>query len=163
MSRKKQRVRYTLDTGDIQNLSEEEIRAILRAADELISVGGRSMLVKILKGSKDKRLLEHDLQNCPAYGYYQPLTMAEIGHRVDWVIRKGYLRIQYDRELPLLVFSDKGWEIERETYAEDLFRRVCLDVEEKNARVLFEMPTVNRQVAFRVLEKLEETGDPGPA
>jgi hypothetical protein len=28
------------------------------------------MLAKILKGSKDKKLLEHGLDKCPSYGYY---------------------------------------------------------------------------------------------
>ena len=78
MSRKKQRVRYELDIGNIRYLSDDEIKAILRAADELIAVGGRSMLAKILKGSKDKKVLEHGLNQCPAYGYYRDLTLQEI-------------------------------------------------------------------------------------
>jgi len=64
MSRKKQRVRYELDSGDIKSLTIEEIKGILRAADELIASGGRSMLAKILKGSKDKKVLEHRLDQC---------------------------------------------------------------------------------------------------
>lgn len=60
MSRKKPRVRYELDSGDVKYLTDKEIRSILRAADELIAIGGRSMLAKILKGSKDKKVLEHE-------------------------------------------------------------------------------------------------------
>ena len=33
-----------------------DIKAILRAADELIGTGGRTMLSRILKGSKDKKV-----------------------------------------------------------------------------------------------------------
>jgi predicted ArsR family transcriptional regulator len=55
MSRKKENVRYNLDSGDVKHLSTEEIKAILRAADELVAMGGRNMLAKILKGSKEKR------------------------------------------------------------------------------------------------------------
>ncbi|MGL5435678.1 MAG: RQC-minor-1 family DNA-binding protein [Lachnospiraceae bacterium] len=84
-------------------LSKDEIRAILRAADELISTGGRSMLVKILKGSKDKKVLEYGLQECPAYGFYHELTMEEISHRVDWMIRQDYLRIDYNGRLPIRI------------------------------------------------------------
>ena len=58
MGRRKERVRYTLDSGDIRRLNDEEIKAILRAADELIATGGRNLLAKILKGSKDKKVLE---------------------------------------------------------------------------------------------------------
>ncbi len=50
----------------------------MRAADELIATGGRNMLVKILKGSKDKKVLDYGLQDCPAYGFYNGLTMEEI-------------------------------------------------------------------------------------
>jgi hypothetical protein len=60
MSRK-QRVQYELDCGDVRYLPDNEIRAILRATDPLVATGGRSMLTKILKGSKDKKVLEHGL------------------------------------------------------------------------------------------------------
>ena len=42
MSRR-QRVPYSLDTGGIKSLSEQDIKMILRGADELIVVGGRSI------------------------------------------------------------------------------------------------------------------------
>ena len=159
MSRRKPRVQYTLDLGNIKKLSDEEIRAILRAADELIATGGRNMLVKILKGSKDKKVLDYGLQDCPAYGFYNELTMEKISYRVDWMIQKDYLRIDYNGRLPMLIFSEKGWEIERETFAEELFQRFCQDVEGKKAIVVFEMKDVNRPVVFEVLEKIRSTGD----
>lgn len=161
MGKRKPLVRYTLDTGTIKVLSDKEIQAILRAADELISVGGRSLLIKILKGSKDKKVLEHGLQGCPAYGFYKELTMEEISYRVDWMIKKDYLRIDYNGRLPMLIFSEKGWVIERETFAEELFQRFCKDMETKTASMIFEMKSVNRQVVFEVLEKIRMTGDPG--
>lgn len=117
------------------------------------------MLVKILKGSKDKKVLDYGLQDCPAYGFYHEQTMGEISYRVDWMIQKDYLRIDYNGRLPMLIFSEKGWEIERETFAEKLFQRFCQDVEEKNAVVIFEMKDVNGQVVFDVLEKIRNTGN----
>lgn len=51
-------MRYTLDIKGIKNLPYEEIAAILRAADELIMSGGRSLLTKVLKGSCAKKVLE---------------------------------------------------------------------------------------------------------
>ena len=131
---------------------------ILRGADELISTGGRSMLAKILKGSKDKKIFEHKLNECPAYGYYQDMKLDDIAKCIDWMIKEDYLRIEYDYRLPLLVFSDKGWQIEKETFAQELYQRMCLDVEEKKACVLFEMKEVNRQVVMRVLDKIEKDG-----
>lgn len=158
MRRKVRRVPVVLDAGEIKDLPQEDIRMILRGADELISTGGRSMLAKILKGSKDKKIFEHKLNECPAYGYYQDMKLDDISKCIDWMIKKDYLRIEYDYRLPLLVFSEKGWQIEKETFAQELYQRICLDVEEKKARVIFEMKEVNRQVVMRVLDKIEKDG-----
>ena len=78
MSRKVRRVPVVLDAGEIRDLPMEDIRMILRGADELISTGGRSMLAKILKGSKDKKILEYKLNECPAYGYYHDIKLDDI-------------------------------------------------------------------------------------
>lgn len=158
MSRKVRRVPVVLDAGEIRDLPMEDIRVILRGADELISTGGRSMLAKILKGSKDKRIFEYKLNECPAYGYYQDMKLDDISKCIDWMIKKDYLRIEYDYRLPLLVFSEKGWQLEKETFAQELYQRMCLDVEEKKARVIFEMKEVNRQVVMCVLDKIEKEG-----
>ena len=158
MSKKVRRVPVVLDTGEIKDLLQEDIRMILRGADELISTGGRSMLAKILKGSKDKKIFEYKLNECPAYGYYQDMKLDDISKCIDWMIKEDYLRIEYDYRLPLLVFSEKGWKIEKETFAQELYQRMCLDVEEKKARVIFEMKEVNRQVVMCVLDKIEKDG-----
>ena len=158
MSKKVRRVPVILDAGEIKDLPQEDIRMILRGADELISTGGRSMLAKILKGSKDKRIFEYKLNECPAYGYYQDMKLDDISKCIDWMIKKDYLRIEYDYRLPLLAFSEKGWQIEKETFAQELYQRMCLDVEEKKARVIFEMKEVNRQVVMCVLDKIEKEG-----
>lgn len=158
MSKKVRRVPVVLDAGEIKDLPQEDIRMILRGADELISTGGRSMLAKILKGSKDKKIFEYKLNECPAYEYYQDMKLDDISKCIDWMIKKDYLRIEYDYRLPLLVFSEKGWQIEKETFAQELYQRMCLDVEEKKARVLFEMKEVNRQVVMCVLDKIEKDG-----
>lgn len=158
MSRKVRRVPVALDAGEIKDLPQEDIRMILRGADELISTGGRSMLAKILKGSKDKTIFKYKLNECPAYGYYQDMKLDDISKCIDWMIKEDYLRIEYDYRLPLLVFSEKGWQIEKETFAQELYQRMCLDVEEKKARVLFEMKEVNRQVVMCVLDKIEKDG-----
>ena len=158
MSRKVHRVPVSLDVGEIKDLPQEDIQMILRGADELISTGGRSMLAKILKGSKDKKIFEYKLNECPAYGYYQDMKLDDISKCIDWMIKKDYLRIEYDYRLPLLVFSEKGWQIEKETFAQEIYQRMCLDVKENKARVIFEMKEVNRQVVMRVLDKIEKDG-----
>jgi superfamily II DNA helicase RecQ len=159
MSRKKQRVRYVLDSRDICHLSDEEIKAILRAADELISTGGRSMLAKILKGSKDKKVLEHGLDQCPVYSYYRDFTLQEITNRIDWMIKKGYLEIEYRDRLPVLVFSEIGWEIERETYAEELLQKLTKLLEGKDYSFVQELKDRNRGMILLLIGKIKLTGN----
>ena len=120
MSRKVQRVRYDLDPKDVKKLTPEELRAILRGADELIGSGGRSLLVKILKGSHAQEVLRLHLDQCPVYGYFQHLSADEVLARIDRAILDGYLKVVYDNRLPVLVFTDAGWEIEKETFANEL-------------------------------------------
>jgi hypothetical protein len=45
--------------------------------------GGRSLLVKILKGSQSKEVLERGLEKCPAYGFYANLTADDVAAQVD--------------------------------------------------------------------------------
>ena len=158
MSRRVHRIPVILDTGDIKELPQEDIKMILRAADMCIMKAGRNMLAKILKGSKDKKVLELKLNECPAYGYYHDMKLADIMHYIDWMIDEDYLRIKYEGRLPLLVFSDKGWEIEKETYAQDLYQLFCLDVKENDSRVIHRLINVNRKVILRILDIIEEEG-----
>ena len=125
MGKKAKRVPVNLDAGDVAELQPDEISVILRAADELIGKGGRTLLSKILKGSKEKRVLELGLDQCPSYGYYHDLKMDEIGQRVDWMIRKDYLRVEYDYRLPVIIYSPIGWEIEKRQYALELYQIIC--------------------------------------
>jgi hypothetical protein len=159
MSGKKQRVRYKIDSGDISHLADEEIKAILRAADELVATGGRSMLAKILKGSKDKKVLEHELEQCPVYGYYRELTLQEITNRVDWMIKRGYLEIEYRDRLPMLVFSEIGWEIERETYAEELLQKLVELLVGKDYSFVQELKDRNRGMILLLIKKIKQTGN----
>ncbi|MBW4082289.1 hypothetical protein [Paenibacillus sp. S150] len=55
MGRRSPEVEVQLDSGGIRNLPEHDIKAIFRAAGDLIMAGGRNLLAKILKGSRDKR------------------------------------------------------------------------------------------------------------
>lgn len=80
----------------------------MRGADELIATGGRNLLAKILKGSKDKKLLHYGLDKSPVYGFYKELKIEDITARIDWLIKKGYLDIEYSGRLPVIVYTDRG-------------------------------------------------------
>lgn len=156
---KKQRVIFALDSGNIQTLPDEEIKMILRAADELILAGGRNMLGKILKGSKDKKVLAHGVDQCPSYGFYKELTLLEIGYRIDWMIKAGYLQIEYSNRLPLLVFTDLGWEIERETYADEIFHELANHLADPDPEYIHKLKGRNRGMILLLIEKIKQNGN----
>jgi hypothetical protein len=159
MSRRQQRVPVYPDPKGIKSLPHEDIRAILRGADELIASGGRTLLVKILKGSRSQDVLAHELDKCPVYGYYRQLKQDDILARIDWVLLRGYLRIEYSGRLPVLAYTDMGWNIERETYANELLHGFD-DLLAKGPP--FDMTYLkdrNRGLIWLVLDKVEATHD----
>jgi RQC domain len=160
MSRRVQRVAYHLDTKGIRFLPPAEVRMILRGADDLIRRGGRHLLTLILKGSRAKEVLTRSLDLSPAHGFYKNLSAEEVLARVDWVIRQGYLAIEYDYRLPLLVYTPKGWSIEKETMADEHLRHI--DQALRSSRQPPDMSDLkdrNREVIWRLLEKIEASGD----
>ena len=78
------------------------------------------MLAKILKGSRDKDVLHRGHDKCPVYGFFENISIEEITAKIDWIILNGFLRIEYDYRLPLLVYTPEGWEIEKDTYSDEL-------------------------------------------
>lgn len=161
MSKKVVRVPVRLDAKHIENLSHGDIVAILRGADGLIMQGGRNLLAKILKGSREKRLLELGLDSCPVYGIYKDVPLQEVQARVDWMILQDYLDIEYDYRLPLLVFTKRGWEIEKETRATELLAE--FDVLLENPPDTYDMTYLkdrDRGMIMLFLDKVAVTRNP---
>ncbi|HEX6746479.1 MAG TPA: RQC-minor-1 family DNA-binding protein [Longimicrobium sp.] len=159
MSRRVYRRPYHLDDSGVPRLPPDEIAVILRGADDLIMRGGRTLLAKVLKGSREKRVLELELDRSPVYGRYREMKPDEILHRIDWVIRHGYLRIEYDYKLPLLVYTPAGWEIEKETFAREKIARLDEMLAVGPPYPTEELKSTNNQVKRRMLEMLLERGD----
>ncbi|PPA80412.1 MAG: RQC domain protein [ANME-2 cluster archaeon HR1] len=159
MSKRAKRVPYTLDPKGISTLPIEELTAILRGADDLIMSGGRNLLAKILKGSRQKKLLELKLDQSPVYGYYQDLSLEDVLARIDWVIVNGYLDIKYDYRLPLLD-TPEGWEIEKDTYSTELLRRFDDVLKETYTKIDMNfLKDMNRQIILLLLDKIQATED----
>jgi hypothetical protein len=161
MSRKVQRVRYELDPKNVKKLSPEELKAILRGADELIGSGGRSLLVKILKGSHAQEVLRLHFDQCPVYGYFHDLSADDVLAKIDRAILDSYLKIVYDYRLPVLAFTDAGWEIEKETFANELL--AGLDELLKSSQPPYDMSYLkdrNRSLIWYMLDKIEASGNP---
>ena len=160
MSRRVNRVSYRLDTKGIRSLPPEEIRMILRGADDLIMRGGRHLLTLILKGSRSKDVLARSLDQSPAHGFYKDLPVEEVQARVDWVIRRRYLAIEYDWKLPLLVYTPEGWAIERETYSDELLQKIDRALSSgQRPPDMSDLKDRNREVVWRLLDKIEASGD----
>jgi hypothetical protein len=153
--RDRQRVRYELDSTGVTNLGDAEIAAILRAADPMIAVGGRTQLSKVLKGSREKAIFEHGLDLCPAYGFYRDIPIDEILRRIDWMIENDYLQITYNGRLPVIVFTDFGWAIEVEKRAEELVGMFVARLDKGPPYDFSELKDRNRQMIFLFLDKLE--------
>jgi hypothetical protein len=160
MGRKVHRVPVHLDSKGIEPLSESEIALILRGADELIGSGGRTLLAKILKCSKEKRLLELALHKSPAFGSLRELSLDQVMARIDWLIIKGYLRIEYDYRLPILVYTPLGWEIEKETFAAEKLARLERQLEEEDPDKTYQwLNDMNPKVIHRILDVIADSGD----
>jgi superfamily II DNA helicase RecQ len=158
MGKKVNRVKVELDAGGIKQLSDHEIKTILRGADDLIMSGGRALLAKILAGSKDKKLLELELDTSPVYGAFKGQSQKEILAKIDWMILKRYFSIEYDYRLPLLVFTDKGWEIERETYADELLGKLGKAAANKEYEFVKTLQEQDRGLILLLLDKIEASG-----
>jgi hypothetical protein len=144
------------------SLSEAEIRVILRAADDIIAQGGRTLLSKILKGSKEKKLLELELNLNPSYGFFHSLSMDEVLTKIDWMLQHDFLEIQFSGKLPMIVFTEKGWAIERDQYADEFMhlwdqwianRYVAVD---KDMQYLKDR---NRGMMLLFLQKIQASGN----
>jgi len=160
MSRKVNRVKYHLDSKGIEELPYEEIVAILRAADDLIMRGGRNSLSKLLKGSKEKKIIELGLDTNPFYGFYSSIPLEEILAKIDWTIKNNYLAIEYDYRLPLLIFTEKGWEIEKDTYSSELLKGFDKIVD--SGADFFNMNYLkdkDRGLIFLLLDKVKQTSN----
>lgn len=157
---KRKKIFVELDSGDISHLRDEDIIAMLRAAECVIGKSGRNMLVKILKGSKDKKVLELGHDTCLTYGYFNHLTMSEISHRVDYLILEKYLYFEHDfTGMPLLYYTDKGWEIEHVTYAHEIVEKIK-NLEPKDYQdYALTLKDRNRKMILKVIDIIQATSD----
>jgi hypothetical protein len=80
---------------------------------------------------------------------------------MDRAILDGYLKAVYDYRLPVLVFSDAGWEIEKETFADELL--AGFDKLLTTSQPPYDMSYLkdrNRTLIWCLLDKIEASGNP---
>src|SRR5215467_7324902 len=108
-SRPLESITEEVDAAENVPLTTEEHECILRGAWQVAAKGGRSQLSLLLKGSKNKSVLKHGLDQSPVYGKLSYLTIEEIENRIDQLIRKGELRTEFFGDLPLILLTDQSW------------------------------------------------------
>lgn len=139
-------------------LTYKEIKTILKTADGIIAQGGRTLLAKILKGSREKKLLVLGMDNNPGYGFYKDEKLDDITKKINWMIANDFLELEKFGKLPLIVFTDRGWLIQSYQYADKLI----YDWEEwikqgkKNPDMNY-LKDRNRQMILLMLEKIKES------
>lgn len=113
-----------------------------------------------MKGSRDKKLLALGLNNSPGYGYFRSLTLDQITKRVDWMILNDFLAIDHDRDMPLLVFTNRGWDIQIENMTELLLKQWEIWVADVplNPDMTY-LKDRNRSMILLFLEKVARTRD----
>lgn len=157
---KKNRVHFKLSNlVGLPDLSEVEIVKVLRAADEIIAVGGRSLLSKILKGSKDRIIFEKNLDKCPVYASFSAYTIEEITQKIDWMIVNNYFVISYNYRLPVITFSDKGWETYKPYYRDEIYEVMIHTKQNDFKSVIERLKKTNRQVVEMLLQEISESKD----
>jgi superfamily II DNA helicase RecQ len=152
-------VTVNLDAKGLKELSDGDLKALLRGADDLIAHGGRTLLMRILRGSANKDVLERGLDQSPVYGFFRDLSDDDTLARIDWAILNGYLRIEYSHRLPLLVYTQKGWEIERETYANELLESIEAALRDCPPYQMAHLKDRDRGMILLLLDKIAATGD----
>ena len=123
-------------------------------------MGGRTLLSKILRGSKDKKIIELGLDKIPVYDYFKDTKKEEISAKIDWAIENDYLRIEYDYRLPLIYFTDKGWEIAKGGRIEEFIQIFdeMLGSEADQYNITF-LKDLNREMILQLLDTIREKGD----
>lgn len=159
MSRRSHRVAINLDTKGLKELSEDDLKAILRGADDIIAQGGRTLLMRILRGSASKDVLDRGLDQSTVYGYFRDLPNDATLARIDWVILNGYLRIEYASRLPLLVYTQEGWEIERGIYSNELLEKIEAALTDGPPYEMAHLKDRDRGMILLLLDKVAATGN----
>lgn len=117
-------------------------------------------MAKILKGSRDRRVLGHGLNQNPVYGVWHDRSIEEITGIIDLCIVAGFLAVTYSGRLPVLEFTDVGWEWERRQRVEEFLAEWdrWLDAGVFPATMEY-LKDRNRVMITEFLERVRATGD----
>ena len=160
VSRKKRRPYKLTEQRDLIEPTQEEIDNILFAADYCVLSAGRTTVAKVLKGSKEKAILEHELNKNPSYGVFKEKKTEDLIKMIDWMIYHDYLDIEYDGRLPMIKFGYFGWEYFKRIYADDLYHQIETVEKGKEETLANDLKKLNREIILILLDTIQEKADP---
>ena len=160
MSRKKRRPFTLTERKELIEPTEDEINRILFAADYCVLSAGRSTVAKILKGSKEKAILEHELNKNPSYGAFKAKKTEDIIKMIDWMIYRDYLDIEYDGRLPMIKFGYFGWEYFKKLFANKLYIQMATLKKGEEEEIALYFKKLNREVILILLDIIQEKNNP---
>jgi len=76
------------------------------------------------------------------------------------MIKNGYLEITYSGRLPVIVFSRKGWETEKETFTKELLQKLKYLLPGKDYSFVAGLKDRNREMILLLIEKIKNTNNP---
>lgn len=95
---------------DITREAQKILSAVARAEKRYSSGLGVTLIVRMLRGSKDQRVLELGLDGLPTYGVLADTDRTQIRDYIDHLIQKGYLAVTGD-EFPVLRMTQQARQV----------------------------------------------------
>lgn len=139
--------------------SDSDLRAILSVADQLIGRAGRTTLVMALRGSRSKRVLQFESDKAEGYGYFAGVPEEEVMARVDALIARRILGLEYVDGFPLLVYPREGLELAERYAAERWLELVRTQAAAVRQGAVFDLPFVHAKMPNRNLETIGQLID----
>jgi uncharacterized protein YihD (DUF1040 family) len=68
------------------------------------------------------------------------------------------LDIEYDYRLPLLIYTKKGWEIEKDVYSDEFLQKINEVCFTENYDFVLQLKDRNRELIMMLLYKIEASG-----
>ncbi|MFC4661626.1 DNA helicase RecQ [Oceanobacillus sp. M60] len=98
-----------LKQGELEDITEEA-QMILSCVKRMRERFGASMTAKVLKGSKDKKLIQFGLSKLSTYGILSKYTEKEITERIHFLIAEECLSAE-EGQFPVLKLNRKSMDI----------------------------------------------------
>ncbi|MGG3889789.1 DNA helicase RecQ [Metabacillus fastidiosus] len=98
-----------LQTSEKEDMTKET-QMILSCVKRMGERFGASLTAKVLKGSKNKKVLEFDFDSLSTYGLLSQYSEKEIMNLIQYLVADGYLLVQ-DPKFPTLKLSSAAYQV----------------------------------------------------